>query len=318
MYPSSKPFDENYLKVSEIHEIYYWRYGNPEGIPVVFLHGGPGGGIDKDYHRYFDPEKYHIILFDQRGCGKSRPFSELKENTTWDSVEDIEKLRKKFGIEKWAVFGGSWGACLALSYASKHPEHTSALFLRGIFTLRKSELDWFYQEGASHIFPDAWDKYLEPIPEEERGDLMAAYHKRLTSENKSERKQAAKAWSIWEGTTCKLNPDLKHIEESGQDDFADAFARIECHYFMNKGFFDYDGYLLDQVERFRNIPSIIVQGRYDVVCPSKTAWELHKKWPEANFKLMPNSGHSLSEPEITKILVEATDHFARTSNLDNF
>ena len=227
-------------------------------------------------------------------------------------------MREKFSIEKWAVFGGSWGSCLALAYASKHPERTTALFLRGIFTLRKSELDWFYQEGASYIFPEAWDEYLRPIPEDERGDLMKAYHQRLTSENDEIRKEAAKAWSIWEAKTSKLVPDTRHIEESGEDAFADAFARIECHYFMNKGFFDYDGYLLDQVDRFRDVPAIIVQGRYDVVCPAKTAFELYKRWPEANFKIMKRSGHSLGEKEITDCLVASTDYFAKTGELKNF
>lgn len=309
LYPKSKPFDESHLKVSELHEIYYYRHGNPEGEPVVFLHGGPGGGINEDYHQYFNPDKYHIILFDQRGCGKSKPFSELEENNTWNLISDIEALRNKFGIAKWAVFGGSWGSCLALAYASKHPENISALFLRGIFTLRESELKWFYQEGASHLFPEAWEKYLEPIPENERDDLMLAYHKRLTGNNKEEREKAAKAWSIWEASTSKFFIDEKHVKEAGEDQFADAFARIESHYFHNKGFFETDTYLLDQVDVFRHIPAWIVQGRYDVVCPSTTAYSLHKRWPEANFQIIPDAGHALSEKGITEALVKATDDF---------
>lgn len=318
MYKASNPIDENYLRLDETHEMYYQRYGNPEGQAIVFLHGGPGGGIAPDYHRYFNPEKYHIVLFDQRGCGKSRPFSELKANTTWDIVEDIEKLRTHLGIEKWAVFGGSWGACLSLAYATKHAGRVEALFLRGIFTLRKSELDWFYQEGASNIFPDAWESYLAPIPEEERGDLVAAYFKRLTSEDPAVRAEASKAWSIWEATTSKLIPDANHIEEAGGDEFADAFARIECHYFVNKGFFEYDGYLLDQVDKFRDIPAIIVQGRYDVVCPAKTAWDLHRKWPESSFEMIGDAGHSLGEEGIANCLVEATDYFIENANLKDF
>ncbi|MEE6250125.1 MAG: prolyl aminopeptidase [Bdellovibrionota bacterium] len=312
LYPKSQPFDEGYFKVSEIHEIYYYRHGNPEGEPVVFLHGGPGGGINEDYHQYFDPKKYHIVLFDQRGCGKSKPFSELEENNTWNLVSDIEALRNKFNIKKWAVFGGSWGSCLALAYASKHPEQITAMFLRGIFTLRESELKWFYQEGASHLFPDAWEKYLAAIPENEREDLMLAYHKRLTGEDKAEREKAAKAWSIWEASTSKLYVDPKHIEEAGEDQFADAFARIESHYFHNKGFFNSDNYLLDRVETYRNIPSWIVQGRYAVVCPSTTAYELHKRWPEANFQIIPDAGHSLSEKGITEALIKATDEFVNS------
>ena len=310
MYPVSKAFDEGFERVSEIHEIYYYRHGNPEGIPVVFLHGGPGGGIDEFYHRLFDPQKYHVILFDQRGCGKSRPFSELKENDTWSLVNDMEQLRKKFGIEKWAVFGGSWGSCLALAYASKHPENITKMFLRGIFTLRESELKWFYQEGASHLFPDAWEQYLAPIPEEERHDLMAAYYKRLTGDNKEERSACAKAWSIWEASTSKLYVDPEHVCAAGENEFADAFSRIEAHYFHHKGFFETEDYLLKSVDKFKDIPAIIVQGRYDVVCPMKTAFELHQLWPKAEFKVIPDAGHSLAEPSIRDEFIRSLDEFS--------
>lgn len=308
-YPEIEPFNTGMLKVDDLHTISYEEVGNPSGKPIVFVHGGPGGGIDPSMRRFFDPKVWRVVLFDQRGCGKSTPFSELKDNTTWHSVEDMEKLRTHLGIEKWTVFGGSWGSTLGLAYAIKHPEQVLGLILRGIFLLREKEIRWFYQEGASFIFPDAWSKYLAPIPKEERHDLLNAFYKRLTSEDKKTRTDASKAWSVWEGSTSKLYTDYKFIERFAGDDFADAFARIECHYFVNKGFFETDGWLLENVNKIRHIPTWIVQGRYDVVCPATSAYELHQAWPESKLIIVPDAGHSASEPGIRSNLIEATDHF---------
>jgi proline iminopeptidase len=307
MYPEIQPYSSGFLKVSDLHTIYFEEAGNPKGKPVVFLHGGPGGGLIANYRRYFNPEKWRIILFDQRGCGQSTPFAELKNNTTWDLVNDIEKLRNHLSIAKWAVFGGSWGSTLALSYAIKHAEKCTELFLRGIFLLRKKEIDWFYQEGCSKIYPDAWEEYVKPIPQNERHDFVSAFYKRLTSEDPRVRKEAAKAWSIWEGSTSKLIPESDVVARFGEDEFADAFARIECHYFINKGFFSEDNFLLNNVDKIRKIPTVIVQGRYDVVCPAESAWDLHRAFPEAKFHLIADAGHSLSEKGITDALVRATD-----------
>ncbi len=309
LYPELEPYHTDMLSVSDIHTLYFEESGNPEGRPVVFLHGGPGGGCQPNYRRYFDPKKWRIILFDQRGCGRSTPFAELKDNTTWDLVEDIERLRTHLGIDKWAVFGGSWGSTLSLAYAITHPEKVDSLFLRGIFMLREKEIKWFYQDGASYIYPDAWEHYLAPIPKEERGNLVEAFYKRLTDENPKVRSEAARAWSVWEGSTSKLIQDQNMMEHFGDDHFAEAFARIECHYFTNKGFFESDDFLLKNISKIRNIPAIIVQGRYDVVCPATSAWDLHRAWPEAEFHLIADAGHSLSEEGITKVLVEATDRF---------
>lgn len=291
------------------HQIYWEECGNPGGKPVVFVHGGPGGGCDDKYRRFFDPEAYRIVLFDQRGCGRSTPTSSLEHNTTWDLVDDMEMIREHLSIDKWQVFGGSWGSTLALAYAEKHPERVTELVLRGIFLLRKKEIQWFYQEGASFIYPDAWEKYLEPIPVEERGDLVAAYHKRLTSDDPEVRGAAARAWSIWEGSTSKLTPDPDFISRYAGDSFADVFARIECHYFVNSGFFDPDDQLLRDVHRIRHIPCVIVQGRYDVVCPMTSAWDLHRAWPEAEFIVVPDAGHSAMEVGITSNLIAATNKF---------
>lgn len=309
LYPEIKPFNEGFLKVSDLHTLSYEECGNPNGKAVVFLHGGPGGGIHDDYRRYFDPVKYRIVLFDQRGCGKSTPFAEIEDNTTWTLVEDIEKLKAHLHIETWAVFGGSWGSTLALSYAQTHPTSVTGLFLRGIFLCREKELHWFYQEGASKIFPDAWEKYLEPIPENERGNLIEAFYKRLTSPDKAIRSEAAKAWSVWEGSTSKLIQDKDIIESFGGDEFADAFARVECHFFINKIFYDNENYIIENIDKIRNIPTYIVQGRYDVVCPMESAWELHKAWPEAEFRIIDDAGHSLSEKGITDAIIDATDRY---------
>ena len=308
-FPPIEPFNSFKLKVSDLHTLHIEESGNKNGKPVIFLHGGPGGGTEPIYRQYFDPQKWRIIIFDQRGCGQSTPSSELIDNTTWDSVSDIEKIREYLNIEKWAVFGGSWGSTLSLSYAIKHPDRCMALILRGIFMLREKELKWFYQEGASFIYPDAWEKYLEPIPKDKHGDLMSAYYEILTGDDKQARFQAAKAWSIWEASTSKLIQNEKSLHHFEDDNVADIFARIECHYFVNKGFFEYDGWLLDQIDAIRHIPSVIVQGRYDVVCPMVTAWELHKKWPEADFHVIPDSGHSMLEAGIRNKLIDYTNKF---------
>jgi proline iminopeptidase len=299
------------LKVSAEHEIYYEESGNPKGKPVVFVHGGPGGATDGKQRRFFDPSRFRIVMFDQRGCGKSTPHASLVDNTTWHLVEDMEKIRQKLGIEKWMVFGGSWGSTLALAYAETHPQAVTELVLRGIFLLRKKEIDWFYQQGANAVFPDAWEPYAEAIPPAERGDFVSAYYKRLTSEDREVRMRAAKAWSIWEGNTSKLYPDAGFIDHYAADEFAHAFARIECHYFIHHGFFERDGQLLENVGRIRHIPAVIVQGRYDMCCPMDSAWALHRAWPEAEFFLIPDAGHSAFEPGNCRALVAACDKFAR-------
>jgi proline iminopeptidase len=297
------------LSVSPLHTLYYEQCGNPAGQPVVFLHGGPGGGIIPDYRRYFDPKAYRVVLFDQRGSGRSTPHASLEENTTWHLVEDIETLRAHLGIETWHVFGGSWGSTLALAYALTQPARVRSLTLRGIFLCRPKEIRWFYQEGASWIFPDVWERYVEVIPEAERHDFVSAYYDRLTSADEAVRLEAARAWSVWEGSTSKFFFNYEMIEKFAEPEFALAFARIECHYFMNKAFFPTDNYLIEQVGKIRHIPAVIVQGRYDVVCPALSAWELHRAWPEADLKIIPDAGHSATEPGIIDALVKATDGF---------
>lgn len=309
LYPPIDPYDSGSLRVSDLHTIYYEQAGNPAGKPVVFLHGGPGGGSNPIYRQFFDPHQWRIVLFDQRGCGRSTPHAELQDNTTWDLVSDIEKIRAHLGIDRWVVFGGSWGSTLSLAYSQTHPERCKGLILRGIFMLRSWELQWFYQEGCSAIFPDAWEDYLAPIPPEERQDLIGAYYRRLTSGDRATRLAAARAWSVWEASTSKLLPDENLRQRFAQDTFADAFARIECHYFVNQGFFESEDQLLKNVDRIRNIPGVIVQGRYDVVCPMLTAWELHRAWPEAEFIVVPDAGHSMNEPGIRTALLDATDRF---------
>jgi proline iminopeptidase len=314
LYPSVKAYRTGFLRVSEIHEIYYEESGNPRGKPAVFVHGGPGGGTDPKMRCFFDPKRYRIILFDQRGCGKSRPHASLVDNTTWHLVEDMEKLREHLGIERWLIFGGSWGSTLALAYAQTHPQRVTELVLRGIFMLRRWELEWFYQNpgGAGALFPDMWEHYVEPIPENERADMMGAYYKRLTSEDAGVLGKAARAWSVWEGATSylRLNPD--YVGKFREDAYAVAFARIECHYFVNKGFFRSDSQLLENVGRIREIPAVIVQGRYDVVCPMKSAWDLHRAWPEADLRIVPDAGHAAFEAGNTHELISATDRFARS------
>ena len=308
-YPEITPYATDRLRVDPMHEIYFEQYGNPNGKPALFLHGGPGGGTTPAQARFWDPTRYRIVLFDQRGCGRSTPHACLERNTTWHLVADIESLRTHLGIPRWQVFGGSWGSTLALAYAQKHPERVTELLLRGIFTLRKRELDWFYQDGASRVFPDAWEPYLAPIPPEEQSDLMAAYYKRLTSDDPAVRLRAAKAWSLWEAVTSTLRPSPEMKSSMGKDDFALAFARIECHYFVHGGFFERESQLLEDAAKIRHIPGVIVQGRYDMVCPMETAWELHRAWPEAELFIAQTAGHSAFEPEIVHQLIAATDKF---------
>ena len=309
LYPPIEPYRHGHLRVSPVHEIYHEESGNPDGQPVLFVHGGPGAGTEPYQRRFFDPAAYRIVLFDQRGAGKSRPHASLEDNTTWHLVADIEALRAALGIERWVVFGGSWGSTLGLAYAQTHPERVTALVLRGIFLVRPKEIRWFYQEGASFLFPDAWEEYLEPIPAGERDDLVAAYYRRLTSPDAEVRARAARAWSVWEGTTSKLRVDPSLVRRFGGAEFADAFARIECHYFAHGSFLRHPDQLLDGVERIRQIPAVIVQGRYDVVCPMVSAWQLHRRWPEAELHVVPDAGHSATEPGIVDRLVQATDRF---------
>ena len=309
LYGEIEPFDRGRLKVDDIHSVYYEQCGNPEGKPAVFLHGGPGGGCNSIHRRFWDPATYRIILFDQRGCGRSTPLAELRNNTTWHLVDDMERLREHLGVERWQLFGGSWGSTLSLAYAQTHCERVTEMVLRGIFLLRRRELDWYYRDGASRIFPEAWEQFVAPIPVEERDDLFRAYYRRLTSENASERLAAARAWSMWEGNTSRLIPDGTLIAKMGESRFAEAFARIECHYFVNDGFFEDDQRLLKGVDRIRHIPAVIVQGRYDVVCPAESAYALHKACPKSELKVVPNAGHSALEEGIASCLVDATERF---------
>jgi proline iminopeptidase len=308
-YPPVEPYDTGYLAVGDGHEIYYEQSGNPTGKPALFVHGGPGGGGDVNARRFFDPSGYRIVVFDQRGSGRSRPHASLEANTTWHLVADIERLRRRLGIDRWLVFGGSWGSTLALAYAQTHPTAVSELVLRGIFLLRQLELSWFYQFGAGLLFPEQWQKYRAPIPPDERHDLLGAFHRRLLGDDRAVQLEAARAWSQWEGATSSLLPNPKREDEFGTPEFALALARIEAHYFVNRGFFSHENQLLDGVAKIRSIPAVIVHGRYDVVCPIDTAFELHRRWPEADFKIVRDAGHSAYEPGITAELVAATDRF---------
>jgi proline iminopeptidase len=310
LYADIEPHATGFLQVSPLHRVYFEECGNPHGKAVVFVHGGPGAGCNPKSRRFFDPKRYRIVLFDQRGCGRSTPHAELTDNTTWHLVADMERLREHLRIERWQVFGGSWGSTLALAYAQRHPDRVSELVLRGIFMLRRWELEWFYQKGCDAIFPDAWEAYLAAIPEVERGDLMGAYYRRLTSSDGAVRLAAAKAWSVWEGSTSFLLPSADYIASTGGDDFALAFARIECHYFVHGGFLECDNQLLRDAHRLEKIRAVIVQGRYDVVCPLRSAWDLHRAWPQADLRIVPDAGHSALEAGITHELIEATDRFA--------
>jgi proline iminopeptidase len=314
LYPAIEPYSTGWLRVTGGHEIYFEESGSRRGKPVVFVHGGPGGATDPRMRRFFDPKRYRIVMFDQRGCGKSRPHASLTENTTWNLVEDMERLREHLEIARWQVFGGSWGSTLGLAYAEAHPTRVSELILRGIFLLRRWELEWFYQDpgGAAAIYPDLWEQYIEPIPPDERSDLIGAFYRRLTSEDRATVKQAARAWSIWEGATSYLELNASYVAKFEDAAYAAAFARIECHYFVNRGFFRRDDQLLADVGRIRHIPGVIVQGRYDVVCPMRSCWDLHRAWPEADLRIVQLAGHSAFEPGITRELVDATDRFARS------
>lgn len=315
LYPAIRPHSTGYLRVSDVHELYYEESGNPRGKPVVFVHGGPGGGTDPRMRRFFDPKRYRIVLFDQRGCGKSRPHASLVDNTTWHLVADMERLREHLSIERWQVFGGSWGSTLGLAYAESHPDRVTELVLRGIFLLRRWEIEWFYQNpgGAAALYPDLWEEYVAPIPEAQRGDMVGAYYALLTSEDPQVLHRAAKAWSVWEGATSYLRLNPEYVAKFAADAYAAAFARIECHYFVNRAFFKTDNQLIENVGRIRNIPAVIVQGRYDVVCPMRSAWDLHRAWPEADLRIVPDAGHSAFEPGNIHELVTATDRFAKQS-----
>ncbi|MEO7148679.1 MAG: prolyl aminopeptidase [Rhodanobacteraceae bacterium] len=309
LYPEIEPYDAGMLPVSALHTLYYEQCGNPRGKPVVFLHGGPGAGCNPKCPRFFDPSAYRIVLFDQRGCGRSKPHAELRENTTWDLVADIERLREHLGIERWQVFGGSWGSTLALAYAETHPDKVTELVLRGIFMLRQWELQWFYQKGCDALFPDAWEAYLDAIPQNERDDLIGAYHRRLTSDDPAVRLAAAQPWSVWEASTSFLLQNEGYVAASTGDQFALAFARIENHYFVNRGFFEHDDQLLRNAYTLRDIPAVIAQGRYDVVCPLRSAWDLHRAWPRAKLEIVPDAGHSAFEPGIVDALIRATNSY---------
>jgi proline iminopeptidase len=312
LFPPIEPYETNFISVDG-HEIYFEQCGNPEGKPAVFLHGGPGGGGSTSVRRFFDPDIYRIIVFDQRGCGRSKPHACLEKNTTWDLVSDIELIRERLQIKQWLVFGGSWGSTLALAYAQSHPDAVSEMILRGIFMLRKKELDWFYQDGASNIFPDAWEKFIEPIEKSKRDDLISAYYEIFNGKDEDKKIEAAIAWSRWEGSTVNLSYNPEMVDSFSEPEFALAFALIENHYFINKGFLSHEQQLIDNINIIRNIPATIIQGRYDVCTPISTAWELHKNWPEAELIITPFSGHSAFEKEITHELILATNKFASIS-----
>lgn len=307
LYPQIEPFNRFRLSVSGGHEIYVEECGTKGAKPVVILHGGPGGGCSPGMRRFFDPKAYHIILFDQRGCGRSRPHASIERNTTWDLVEDIEAIRRRLGIDKWMVFGGSWGATLSLIYAETHPRRVSDLILRGIFLMTQRELKWFYGGGAGVFWPDLWEEFERPIPEEERGDMIKAYHKRLMGGDMARQTECARIWTRWEGATASLRTDETTRPGFAAASYARAFARIECHYFKNAGFLAEDGQILRDVARIRDIPGVIVQGRYDMICPPLSAFELHRAWPASELRMVGDAGHALSEPGITSELIAATD-----------
>lgn len=311
LYPVIEPYRTEYFSVSPIHSLYVEEVGNPNGKPILFLHGGPGGGMSEESRRFFDPAFYRVIRFDQRGAGKSTPMADLTDNTTWDLVEDIERLRVHLGIEKWVVFGGSWGSTLSIAYAEKYPEAVIGLILRGIFLDRKEEVRWLYQEGASWIFPDAWEKFIAPIPESERKDMVSAYYRQLTSEDEKVRLEAARAWSQWEASIIRLIPEEQYVQKYEAPENALPIARIECHYFTHDGFLPNDSYLLDHIDAIRQLPCRIVQGRYDIVCPPHTAWELARALPDAELRIVPDAGHSAMETGIASELVTATEDFKR-------
>ena len=309
LFPEIKPYASQRLAVDDLHTLYLEESGNPAGVPVLFLHGGPGAGCDPVHRRFFDPQRYRIILFDQRGCGQSTPHAELRDNTTWHLVADIETLRQHLGIDRWLVFGGSWGSTLALAYAQTHPNRVLGLILRGIFLCRNTDIHWFYQHGANRLFPDLWEQFLTPIPPNERHDLVPAYYQRLTSANELERLRAARAWAMWEGATLSLESQPATVEHFGEAHRALSLARIECHYFTHHSFLEPDQ-LLHQADRLQGIPGVIVHGRYDVVCPLDNAWALHQAWPEAELRIVTPAGHAVTEPGIVDALITATQDFA--------
>ena len=309
LYPAIEPYDSGWLDVGHGHQVYWERVGTPGAKPAVFLHGGPGGGCNAEHRRLFDPARYDVLLFDQRGCGRSRPHACLDHNTTWDLVDDIERLRQLCGVERWLVLGGSWGSTLALAYSERHPERVSELIVRGVYTLTPAELNWYYQYGVSEMFPDQWERFIAPIPADERHDLMAAYRRRLTGDDDVEKQACARAWSQWEASTITLIHDQQLVDEFGGDQFALAFARIENHFFTHRGWLE-DGQLLRDASRLAGIPGVIVHGRYDMPCPLRYAWELAKAWPDATLYIIEGAGHAVSEPGILDRLVRATDQFA--------
>jgi proline iminopeptidase len=309
LYPEIEPYNAGWLKVSDKHDIYFEECGSPSGKPALMVHGGPGGGCNAAMRRYHDPERYRIILFDQRGCGRSTPHACLEENTTWHLVADMERLREHIGIEAWQLCGGSWGSTLSLAYAEAHPDRVAELVLRGIFLLRQAELSWFYQEGCSWIFPDAYEAYASAIPAAERGKMIEAYHRRLTCEDRQAQLSAARAWSVWEATTLSLLPDEERVQKFEHNAYALAFARIECHYFINKGFFRSDNQLIEDAARIAHLPGTIIHGRYDVVTPLRNAWELAKAWPKAELRIVPASGHAMTEPGIVHEILTATEKY---------
>lgn len=309
LYPPLDPFNEGFLETGDGHKIYFAQCGNPEGAPALVVHGGPGGGSNPAMRRFHDPEHYRIVLFDQRGCGRSLPNAAIVNNTTWHLVEDMERLRVRLGIARWQLFGGSWGSTLALAYAVTYPERVSALILRGVFLLRQSELAWFYQDGASRLFPEAWNNFERLIPEAERGDMIGAYYRRLTDPDPAIHRPAAEAWSVWEGTTLSLIEDPVRVRAFANPGYALAFARIETHYFVNRGFFAEDGALLKQVHRLAGIGGVIVHGRYDVVTPLRSAWDLSRAWPGAELRIVPDAGHAMTETGTIHELVRATREF---------
>ena len=309
LYPEIEPFETGFLDTGDGHSVYWERAGTKGAKPAVFLHGGPGGGISPSHRRLFDPKLYDVLLFDQRGCGRSTPNASLDNNTTWHLVADIERLREMVGVERWQVFGGSWGSTLALAYAETHPERVSELVLRGIYTLTEAELAWYYQFGVSEMFPDKWERFVAPIPEDERHDMMGAYRRRLTGSDREKQVEAAIAWSSWEGQTITLLPEPETSDRFGEADFAIAFARIENHYFVHAGWLE-EGQLLRDAHKLQDIPGTIVHGRYDMPCPARYAWQLHKAWPRADFRLVEGAGHAYSEPGILDALIAATDRYA--------
>jgi proline iminopeptidase len=309
LYPEILPYRAEHLAVDDRHSLYIEQVGHADGLPALFLHGGPGAGCEPYHRRFFDPARYRVVLFDQRGAGRSTPHADLQDNTTWDLVADIERVREHLGVDRWLVFGGSWGSTLALAYAEKYPERVRALVLRGIFLCRPHEIAWFYQQGASRLFPDYWEDFVAPVSPDERGDMLAAYHRLLTGDDELRRLVAARAWSVWEGRTATLLPDERVAGHFAQAHVALSMARIECHYFVNDAFMR-PNQLLEDAGRLAGIPGVIVHGRYDVICPVENAWDLHRAWPESELAIVPDAGHSAAETTTRARLVEATDRFA--------